>query len=497
VIRIAIGGLMHESNTFASTMTERSAFVVGGLETGDGIFARFGSAHHEVAGFFDAARMDGFEIVPTLMGWATPAGPLTQDCYGGLVDGLIRSIDEAGPVDAVVLALHGAMVAQGQSDADGTILSRVRDQIGPDRVLVATLDYHANVSEQMAVAACALVGYRTYPHVDQRVRGRHAAQLAFRAAQRAIHPVQAIAKLPMLIPILAQETRREPMRRLIDHLRVLDEEPAVLDASLFAGFAYADVQAAGATCVVVADGDRARAKALASGFADRVWADRRELTASALPPADAVAEAAASNQTPVVLVDLGDNIGGGSAADSTVLLRELIRQGVSGATVVLFDPEAARACAEAGAGAFVSVEAGGKVDRNAPPVRLAGRVVTMHHGRYEEELPRHGGIRHHDQGLTAVVATECGNIVVLNSLRHPPFSLGQLTSLGLQPERARILVVKAAVAYKEAYAPVAGRIIEVDTPGLTAANPCRFHYERVRRPILPLDPELAEVPAWR
>ena len=130
-------------------------------------------------------------------------------------------------------------------------------------------------------------------------------------------------------------------------------------------------------------------------------------------------------------------------------------------------------------------------------MRLAGRVITLHDGRYEEDAPRHGGIRLNDQGLTAVIATEDSNLVVLNSLRHPPFSLGQLTSLGLHPEPARILVVKAAVAYKAAYAPIAGWIIEVDTPGLTAANPARFAYHQVRRPILPLDAELASKPTWR
>jgi microcystin degradation protein MlrC len=204
-----------------------------------------------------------------------------------------------------------------------------------------------------------------------------------------------------------------------------------------------------------------------------------------------------SSETPVVLVDLGDNIGGGSAADSTVLLHELIRQRAAGAVVVLFDPESVRVCAEAGVGAVVSLEAGGTIDRHAPPVRLTGRVATIHNGRYDEELPRHGGIRHNDQGLTAVIATDDGNTVVLNSLRHPPFSLGQLTSLGLHPQQARVLVVKAAVAYKAAYAPIARRIIEVDTPGLTAANPCRFPYERVRRPIWPLDQELAQEPSWK
>src|SRR5262249_41957828 len=140
-------------------------------------------------------------------------------------------------------------------------------------------------------------------------------------------------------------------------------------------------------------------------------------------------------------------------------------------------------------GAPVSVSAGGKVDRNAPPVRASGTVRLLHDGRYVEELPRHGGLRHNDQGPTGVVDLEGDNTLVLTTPRHPPFSLGQLTSLGIAPEATKVIIVKAAVAYKAAYAPIAGTIIEADTPGLTAANPARFTYERIRRPILPLDQE--------
>ena len=158
--------------------------------------------------------------------------------------------------------------------------------------------------------------------------------------------------------------------------------------------------------------------------------------------------------------------------------------------MVLYDPAAVEACARAGVGQAVEIEAGGKVDRNAPPLPVRGRVRVLHDGRYLENLPRHGGNRINDQGLTALV--ECGgeNSVVLTSRRHPPYSLGQLTSLGLHPEEARVLVVKGAVAFRTAYAPIAGTIIEVDTPGLTASNPARFTYQKLRRPILPLDPEV-------
>jgi microcystin degradation protein MlrC len=492
MVRIAVGGLMHESNTFATSRTDRAAFEAGGLETGKGIVDRWGEAHHEVGGFFAAAERLGFEAVPTLMAWATPAGPLTASTYRELLDRLVAAIRKAGPVDAVLLALHGAMVAEGEDDADGATLERVRASIGPDRPLVATLDYHANVSPRMASASDALIAYRTYPHVDQRSRGERAAEIAFQAALGRVRPTQALRKPPMLIHLLAQETAQEPIRGLIEGLDDYSPVHGFLDASLLAGFPYADVAEAGVSCLAVADGDPGRAAEGAERLAAQLWSVRGALTAPLPNPDEAVhlALAAPESERPVVLVDLGDNIGGGSAADSTVLLHELTRQGATGLIVVLFDPEAVQACARAGVGASVAVEAGGKVDRHAPPFPLHGRVRVLHDGRYVEDLPRHGGLRINDQGLTAAVETPEGNTVVLTTIRHPPFSLGQLTSLGLQPESAQVLVVKAAVAYKAAYEPIAGSIIAVDTPGLTAANPARFTYRKIRRPILPLDPEL-------
>jgi microcystin degradation protein MlrC len=489
MIRIAVGGLMHESNTFAASRTDVAAFKAGGLETGPGIERRWGEAHHEVGGFFEAARDLGFEVVPTLMGWATPAGPLTAAAFDELVDRLVGALRDAGPVDAVLLALHGAMVAEGREDSDGEILSRVRDLIGSGRPLVASLDYHGNVSPRMVAATDALVAYRTYPHVDQRARGRRAAEIALDAAAGRVRPSQALSKPPLLIHLLAQETGRDPLRALMADLDALDQTRGFLDASILAGFPYADVPAAGPSCVVVTDDSPALASQTAERLSARLWELRRELTASPPGPEEAVRQALAATETPVILVDLGDNVGGGSAADSTVLIHELIRRGATGSIVVLYDPEAVQECARAGVGHEVELVAGGKVDPHAPPLRATGRVRVLHDGRYVEDLPRHGGSRFNDQGLTAVVELAGGNTAVLTTQRHPPFSLGQLTSLGLRPEAARAIVVKAAVAYKAAYEPVAGTIIEVDTPGLTASNPARYSYRKVRRPILPLDPE--------
>jgi microcystin degradation protein MlrC len=189
-----------------------------------------------------------------------------------------------------------------------------------------------------------------------------------------------------------------------------------------------------------------------------------------------------------VLVDTGDNVGGGSAGDGTVILTEMLRQGATEGVVCLFAPNEVQQCGRAGVGGEVALTVGGKVDRlHGEPVTVHGRVRVLHDGTYIEPQVRHGGKRTNNMGLTALVEIDNGNLLVLNTLRHPPFSLGQLTCLGIRPELQRILVVKAAIAYKAAYLPIAGTVIEVDTPGVTAVNPERFQYHNIRRLMYPLD----------
>jgi microcystin degradation protein MlrC len=255
-----------------------------------------------------------------------------------------------------------------------------------------------------------------------------------------------------------------------------------------AGFPYADVSKMGPSVIAVADGDLAAAQDVADELSGRMWEARRELFVPCPSPEEAVRLALASDRKPVVLVDLGDNVGGGSAGDGTVLLAELLRQRAVGAVVVLCDPEAVQVARQAGPGGRFECAVGGRVDRlHGDPVRVRGVVHSLHDGTWVEDQARHGGRRFNDQGPTAVVTIDGPNTVVLNSLRTPPFSLGQITSLGIDPAHQAILVVKAAVAYKAAYGPIAARVIEVDTPGLTAIDPARFTFRNIRRPMFPLD----------
>ncbi|AWM35721.1 hypothetical protein GobsT_65920 [Gemmata obscuriglobus] len=486
-MRIAIGGFMHESNTFAPLPTDLSRFRDGSLTYGDAVIPSWQEAHHEIGGFIEGGRRFGFTPVPVAMAWATPAGPVSDEFFDHFTDALVTGFRLAR-AQGVLLALHGAMVTPRHPDADTEVLRRVRAALGPSVPLVVTLDFHANVSPQMAEAADALVGYQTYPHVDQRQRGVAAAELVARAVGKAVRPVCHVAKPPMLLNLLGQDTAREPMAGLMRMARAMEQQPGVLSVSLMAGFPYADVPEMGASVIVVADGDRTRAKAAADELANAMWAVRERLNVPCPAPEEAVRQALACTHLPALLIDLGDNIGGGSAGDGTVLLAELLKQRAKGFVVTLHAPSAVAQAKDAGVGGRVEVKVGGSTGAlHGPPLTVRGTVRSLHEGRWVEVEPRHGGKRQNDQGHTAVIDLADGNLLVVNTLRTPPFSLGQLTSLGIDPKHVRVIVLKAAVAYKAAYAPIGGTIIEVDTPGLTAINAARFEYKHIKRPMYPLD----------
>ena len=481
---IAIGGIMHESNTFSDTPTDYAAFS---HTYAGNIIKTWGEAHHEIGGFIQGATDYNYTVYPTMMASATPAGPLTDDAFDRLTNMLIQHLKSVLNCEGVLLALHGAMVAESYPDGDGEVLRRLRDALGRDLPIVVTLDQHANVSEQMVAESTALVIYKTTPHIDQRQRGLQAAELMMRILRDGVTPTQALAKPPMLLNIRYHVTDAEPMRTILNATKALEPEPDVLVASVAVGYPYADVHEAGPSCVVVTDNNPQRAQEEADRLSDMLWGIRGQLTLDLPDAAQAVQQAIRSEEHPVILVEMGDNIGGGSPGDSTFILSELLQQGASGFVVVVYDPEGVQSCIQAGVGEAVSLQVGGKMDnRHGDPVAINGSVRLIHDGQYIETEPRHGGQRYHNQGLTTVIGVG-DSLVVLTSRRQTPFSLQQLYSLGINPSDMRMIVVKAAVAYRAAYEPIAGNIIEVDTPGLTAVNPLHFEYHDIRRPVFPLD----------
>ena len=420
--------------------------------------------------------------------YAIPSGTIRSQAFEEVVSELLEELSRSLPLNGLLLALHGATVSETFPDADGEIVRRIRQLLGDDIPIVMTLDLHANVSPQMVACTNATVVYRSNPHLDQKERGLEAATLMKRMLDGDIQPVQAVECPPLLINISRQYTAQPPALGLYEDTREVMTWPGILSASVAMGFYYADVKEMGASFLAVADRDHALAAKAARWMAERAWNRRHDFQGDLVSAADAVRRAAESPHGPIVLMDVGDNVGGGSAGDSTLLFAEILRQQVPNGLVVLYDPEAVSQCVAAGVRQPVALEVGAKTDRlHGQPLRLQGKVRSLSDGIFQETQVRHGGWGLSDQGITAVVETEQQHTLVLTSRRMAPLSLEQLLSLGIKPERKQILIVKGVIAPRAAYEPVATEILLVDTAGSTCANPSTFNYQHRRRPLYPLE----------
>jgi microcystin degradation protein MlrC len=491
---IAIGGIMHESDTFNPDKTELSDFTRRRTTPREDALAEWARSNDEVSGYIEGGREYGLELVPVPMATATPKGPVTDEAFNILTGDLIAQIRAAPHLDGLLLALHGAMVAESYPHADAEVVRRLREALGAKFPIVVTHDFHANVSEDIVHLSTVLLTYKENPHLDTRERGVQAARIMSGIVRRQIDPVQVIVKPPMIYNIVYQNTGQEPLKAIVEESRRLEQNPKILAASVSGGYQFADVPAMGPSVIVVTDHDPELARREAQRLADMLWATRDRLKLDVPDAAAAVKQAMAATKFPVTLIDMGDNIGGGSAGDGTFILSELLKQNAKGWVVVLTDPGAVQEAVRRGAGQSFEGMVGGKTDHfHGDPVHIRGRVRSLHDGRYVEPEVRHGGARDHDQGLTAVIEVEgstpeAQNLLMLTTKREMPFSIQQLLSCGIQPQRQRILTAKGVIAPLAAYAPVSASLIQVDTPGLTAVNPKRFTYHHIRRPLFGIDP---------
>jgi microcystin degradation protein MlrC len=490
---IAFGGISHESDSFNPAKTTLADFGARAAGPAPQVLAELAKGNTVASGFIEGAKRFDLDLYPVLLTGAAPKGPVTDEAFTTLVDELIRQVKAAPHLDGLLLANHGAMVVESYPHGDTELIRRVRAALGPGFPIVVVHDFHANETPEIVKLTTALIIYKENPHIDTKERGIQAARIMADTVRGKVKPVQAIVKPPMVYNIVFQHTRSAPLLPVVEESRRLEKDPRILAASVAGGYQYADSEQMGPSAVVVTNGDRELAEREARRLSDMLWATRDQLKLNLPDAAAAVRQAMASDRFPVALIDMGDNIGGGSSGDGTFLLEELLRQKAEGWVVVIADPEAVQAAVRAGIGGHFDMDVGGKTDQfHGKPVRVRGRVKSLHDGKYVETEIRHGGGRYYDMGLTAVIEAEGStrdlpNLLLVTTRRSSPNSLHQLISCGVYPTRQRILTVKGAIAPRAAYEPIAARIIGVDTPGLTSVNPARYTYKRVRRPLFGLE----------
>ena len=486
-MRVFIAMLSHETNTFSTLVTDRAQFEVRELRYGGELLEVYRGTATCLGGMIDGASAHGLTLLPSLAAAASPAGRVTRTFYEDAKRRLCADVRAAGRLDGVLLDLHGAMVVEDVDDGEGDLLTAVREVVGPATPVGVTLDFHANVTSAMVRQATLLHGYKTYPHVDMRERGREAADRLADVLAGRVRPTVAYRQPPLLPPIASQRTAEGPMRRLYDLADEMERDPRVVTVSVFAGFPLADIHDAGLSIYVATHDDQALADRLADRLEAGAWEHRREFVHRAVPVREAVAQALACAERPVVLADIADNTGGGAAGDGTDILRELLRVDAPAATVAcLWDPAAAAACARAGRGATVTLDVGGKIDdRHGAPVRMTGRVAALSDGTFVHKGPMLTGLPGR-LGVTAVLQSG-GVKVILISHRWQTLDPEMIRIVGIEPRDERLIVVKSTIHYRAAFEPLAARIIEVDAPGLSSSNLDRFAFTHVRRPIFPLD----------
>ncbi|NOY00812.1 MAG: M81 family metallopeptidase [Verrucomicrobia bacterium] len=487
-MRVGILALLQESNTFISGKTTLEHFQQDVLLTGEEIRKYFADSPHEISGFFQGLKKAGIEAVPLFAARAYPNGVIEADTFDQLLEQMMQELKQAGTLDGILAAPHGATVAENHPDADGYWLGKVREFIGPDKPFIATLDLHANLSPAMVEATDALLAYRSNPHLDQLETGLRAADLMARTLSGSTYPTQAAAFPSLAINIQNQNTSQYPMSSFYDQISAASNGPDVISHSILLGFPYADVAEMGSSAVIVTDDQPEQAQEMAWAIERKFLAEKDEFEPPFISVEMAIAKITSKTETRFTLLDMGDNVGGGSPADSTFLLHALNENNIADSFICIFDPQAVKTASSVTIGDSVDLSIGAHTDeQHGTPLNCTAEVLSLHEGKFSESQARHGGFTDFDQGPTAIVKCSSGITIMLTSKRIPPFSLAQLTSCELDPGDFRIFVAKGVIAPQAAYQEVCDHFIQVNTPGATCADMKQLDFKNRRRPMFPFE----------
>ena len=468
-MRVFIGGLATETNTFSPIPTGRLAFEEAQVTR---------TATSEPANLFSApmhewrrlAEARGWNVVEGFCAFAQPAGLTVQAIYEEYRDAIVADV-KAANADIVLLTLHGAMIADGCDDCEGDLLTHVRDAVGPKVVIGVELDPHNHLTEAMLSAANIIINYKEYPHTDSPDRAHEVFALAADTAEGKITPVMRDYDCRMITMF---HTSREPMRGFVDEMSAREGQGGVLSLSLSHGFPWGDCARVGARMLAITDGDAKLAQSVAQEFGQKLWEDREAFRPDwpSIPKALDHVEASAAG--PIVLADFADNAGGGAPADSTFVLKEILARGMRDVALEIFwDPVLVRMCSDVGVGGIMQVRLGGKVDvTSGDPldlrVTVRGLRENMHQMMGETEMAMGTGVWLEHDGVH----------MVLSDLRTQAFHPSAFTDLGLELSKMRAVVVKSSQHFYAGFAPIASEVLYINGPGAITPDYANIPYTK-------------------
>jgi microcystin degradation protein MlrC len=486
IMRVAVGSLMQETNTFVPFRTTVDTFNAYYLRRDGDVLTGFGDARVEIPGFLSVLAEADVTPVPLLAGHGGSNGPVMRETFHVLVTEMVHRLAARLPVDGVLLALHGAMVVEDEPDAEAEIIERIRNVLPPGTPIGVSLDLHAHVTPRMLQPGVFFVGYREYPHTDMFETGQRTARLLLDVIAGRRRPVMALAKRPMLVSPVRARTTEAPLAQIAAEAR-RSESGSVLHASLFPVQPWIDVPDLGFGVLVCTDADAEAAQRTADHLADLAWAAREQFEPDLVSLPDAIRIGLASAGTTVV-GDGGDAPSGGAAGDNAGVLRALLDAGADHAGrlsyVTLCDPIAAKEAASAAVGATVTLQVGHRQTRDGEALQVTGVVRAITDGVFTMHDAGAQGSEAHF-GLTVVLAI--GDIrLALRSLPGMEWDTGMFTSVGLDLRHAALVFVKSPSHFRVAFGPHAARMLSADTPGATCGNMRRLQFRNVTAPLYPL-----------
>jgi microcystin degradation protein MlrC len=488
-MRVAIGGFLHESHSFAPRQTTYRDFMEpGGFPPfchGVDLISSLRHASVPAAGAIAVVEAEGATIVPLAWGFANPAGPVQDEAFeriAAVTCALLSIALDDGPLDGVYLDLHGAAMVESFPDAEGELLRRVRAVIGSELPLTVSLDPHANLTETMVRLADMIVPFRTYPHIDGKETGARAARLLFERIRRGRPWERVLRQLDFWIPLGAQCTLIEPMESIMTKRATLAGHSDIAELAFCFGFPYADFADCGPALAAYAetvDGANEAANKLLEFVNMREHEFTQELLSSEAAVADAKSRSIATTG-PIVIADTQDNPGGGGHGDTTEILSELVRQEARGALVCLInDRESAAACHAAGESANVSLSLGGKSD--GMPYQCLARVEKLTDGRFTLTGPMGAG-NPGNLGPTALININGVKVIVV-SRKMQALDQAIIRHVGVEPTSCSILVLKSSVHFRADFGPIAGHVIVAAAPGPVVADPSTLNFQYVKAEI--------------
>ncbi|WP_409342427.1 M81 family metallopeptidase [Paenibacillus sp. MBLB4367] len=497
-MRIVAGGIIQESNTFSLYPSSEAYFRNLAFLTGAEM-ERMKAVRNEIGGCYRAAQEDGgIEIAPSFYTQAISGGVLLREAYESLKRKLLTEIANAGQADGVFLAFHGAMVAEGCDDTAGDLLAEVRRLVGRDIPIVVTLDSHANVTRLMAEQADALVGYKTFPHVDHFETGIRAAKLLFALARKEVRPVTVLRKVPMILPAENHQTTDGPMHELIAEAQLGEQDGRSLVTSLFQLQPWLDIGELGFAVVVVAE-DKAWAEREAERLAELAW-ERRHRFDIRLHTVEEVVDHAIRREgnEPIIMSDSADSTGAGSPGDSNFVLKRLLELGAHERLRCLLhivDAPAAEAAFTAGEGSRIRLSVGYSLDaRYGSPMEIEGIVTAAREGVFVFGDGFQTNLQV-NMGRCAVVQIGQLSLLVMERQVYTG-DPAMYRCMGLEPKDAELVLVKSATQFKSSYGVISSSMLILDTPGSSTANLRSLPFKRIERPFYPFDDNFDWKKAW-